>query len=309
MQFNPFDFNTTGDYQYLLSAMGQDVLINNKPTRALITNTNLSKDYNDKKISALSPIKRGDFIYFEGKKFMIISEESKRYTKHKGIMRQLPHEIKVNIGDCQFVDLPCYIDGTNFTVTEGRVINMADGNVYVHTQSNDDTKQIKINHRFIKFGQAFKVTGVDPLSRSGIITFACKKDLINPAIDDVQNDLAAGLNCEEEPTDPQEPIDDLHINIKSISSIPNEIRRNQSKTYYIEVYDGDTLIESETVTFELFADNKVDPTDLATIVSQDGRECVVKNDESISGYIQLRATLDSDIDVVAWLRIQMRPLF
>ncbi|MBU5441731.1 hypothetical protein [Paenibacillus sp. MSJ-34] len=307
MTFNLLDIDVTGDYKYLLSTLGQDVLINDNPIRALITNTNLSKGYNDKKISSLSPLQRGDLVLYEGKQFMIISEQTgERYIKHKAIMRLLPLTIKVN-HNCNFVDVPCFIDSPSFEVFDGKFMSMAAGEINVHTQDNEQTRQIAINDRFIKFGQAFKVTGVDPLSEPGIIILTCKKDQINPAIDDTQNDLAGFFACNQPEPEPEPK--DLYIVIKSTSDKPNEIIIDRQKTYSADVFLEDSLVDGESVSWQLFADDKINPTTLASIIEQTDKQCTVKNNGVTNGYVQLRAVLDSDETVESWIRIRMRPLF
>lgn len=309
MTFNLFDIDVTGDYQYLLSTLGQDVLVNDKPTKALITNTNLSKDYNDKKISCLSPFNRGDFVFYDGKQFMIISEQTgERYMKHKGIMRLLPLTVKVN-HNCNFINVPCYIDSSTFNVVDGKIMSMVAGEINMHTQDNDQTRQIDIDDRFIKFGQAFKVTGIDPLSKPGIIIFTCEKDLIKSVIDDTKNELAGGLACNNPEPQPEPAYKHIVIDVADGYSKPSEIKKNQQKGYVAQVYDGDEVINSDTVTWQLYGDDKINSTNLATITSQTGTNCIVKNNDVISGYVQLRAILDSDATVESWIRIRMKPLF
>lgn len=62
--FNLFNVDDTHDYEFMLSQMGKDVYINNstESTKVLITNTNLEQNYDDKKISSLSSLHRGDII-------------------------------------------------------------------------------------------------------------------------------------------------------------------------------------------------------------------------------------------------------
>jgi hypothetical protein len=139
--FNIFDFSSNADYQYLITVMGQDVLINDQPRRVLITNRKLNQNYNDKNISSLSPLNRGDFILYEGKRYIIISEESKRNGRWKGIMRHLPFILKVN-HNCHFIDVPCWIDSPSFGLVDGKIMSMAAGEVIVHTKDDEQTRQM-----------------------------------------------------------------------------------------------------------------------------------------------------------------------
>lgn len=194
--FNYFDLTSSKDFGYLLSAMGTDVVINSSDIiKVLVTNTNLEQNYDDRRISSLSPIKRGDLIEYDNKQWMVISEQaSKRYNKWKGIMRLLPYTITIN-SNCAFYTVPVYIDKQSFGVDDGKIISISEGQIYVYAPENEETRKIKNNNRFIKFGQAFKVVGIDRFSKPGIIIFTCEKDEINPTTDDVANDLAGGLAC------------------------------------------------------------------------------------------------------------------
>lgn len=100
------------------------------------------------------------------------------------------------------------------------------------------------------------------------------------------------------------------VTITSTNSIPTEIKNGQSKTYNAEVRVGSTLITdgSQSVTWSLYADNQSSTTTLATVTSQSGTSCTVKNNNANSGYVQLKATLNSDPSVISWYRIQMKSL-
>lgn len=377
---NNVNDSSLADFEHLLLVIGKDILLNGQTVRALITNTNLEQNYDDKKISSLDPLKRGDLIEYDGNTFMIVSEEAGiRYNKWKGIMRLLPYTITFN-ASCVFYSVPTYIQAQSLGVQDGQVMTLAEGKLYVNIPDNEDTQNIKANDRFIKFGQAFKIVGVDRYSKPGIIILTCEKDQINPAVDDVENEIAGGLACTVEITN-QDPVEvyegetlqmtwtatngfpvvfnssdasiatidnnglitghtlgmvnitvshasspaihdtvtvnvvsvpvSFSINITSANSLPNEIKNNQSKTYNAEIYNGATLVTdgSQSVTWQILADNQTSSTTLALITSQSGSSCTVKNNGANSGYVQLRAMLNSDNSIIAWHRIQMKPLF
>lgn len=76
-----------------------------------------------------------------------------------------------------------------------------------------------------------------------------------------------------------------------------------SKKYYA------TVTNNENVKWEIYADDKISSTTLAVITAQNSSACTVKNNNSTSGYVQLKATLVSDETVFAWYRIQMKGLY
>lgn len=188
---NLFESNTD-DFAFLLEQMGKDVLINDNPVRALITNTNLNDTYDDRKITSLSPFNRGDVVIYGGKKYMIISEvNDQRYNKYKAIMRSLPIRIIVN-SESRFYTLDCYINTTDLGITSGKVLTLADGEITVNCSNYSMDSGLKIGARFLLNGQAWKITGKDDFSKNGIVALTCAKDSILQT-DDLVNGIAGGL--------------------------------------------------------------------------------------------------------------------
>lgn len=195
--FDLFNKSDTADYEFIQSQIGSDVYINDSPTvtRALITNTNLEQNYDDKKISSLSPLNRGDFVVYGGNKYMFISESNgQRYNKYKGIMRRLPHTVIVNSA-CRFIHVDCYITVSNLGVTDGKVLSVLDGEITLYTKECYKDLGLKIDSKFFVDGQKFKVTGIDSFSQKGILILTCEKDSIDSVKDDVVNGIADGLSC------------------------------------------------------------------------------------------------------------------
>ncbi|MFI2857566.1 Ig-like domain-containing protein [Paenibacillus sp. JSM ZJ436] len=191
---NLFDHDNQ-DYAFLMEQFGTDVLVNNNPTQAMIDNTNLEQEYDDKKISSLSPLHRGDIVIYEDNKYLLVSEvNGQRYDKYKGIMRRLPHTITVNAG-CRFIALDCFITVGNSGITDGKVLSIQDGEITVYTTQYYNDSGLKIDTRFILYGQAFKIVGIDRFSQPGIMIIRCEQDSINPATDDVVNGIAGALSC------------------------------------------------------------------------------------------------------------------
>lgn len=195
--FNIFDSNASlNDFNFILSQRGEDIQINNKSEniKALITNTNLEQVYDDRKITTLHDIVRGDIIKYNNKTYMVISEvTSKRYVKFKAVMRHLPYKITLN-QNCSFVELDCYITNSNLKVDAGTVMSLASGNIQVHISKQQITT-IPLTSRFFVGNQIFKVEGIDDFTREGIITLSCKSDLIDPVKDDVTNRIADIGTC------------------------------------------------------------------------------------------------------------------
>ena len=224
--------------------------------------------------------------------------------------------------------------------------------------------------------QAFKIVGIDTFTKPGICVLTCEKDVISPD-DDLENNIAGGLACKVEITNPK-PIEvylgqtvqltwnsnnapvlftssddniatvdaqglitgvgigqatitvqnatnglirdsvtvevleepaSYWIQITSTSSPPDEIKSGQSKTYTAQVYNGTTLLTNEPVIWQLFADDQVSSTTLATITSQNGTSCTVKaNSNHQYGYVQFKCVLADNADVYTWHRIKISSL-
>ncbi|GIQ66709.1 hypothetical protein PACILC2_52770 [Paenibacillus cisolokensis] len=165
--FNLFDNQNTTDFEFLLAQIGSDVYINGEetPIKAVITNTTLEANYDDRKLATLSPLKRGDIVLFNGQKYMVISEvNDKRYSKYKGIMRRLTHTIIVN-SSCRFCTLDSFIIASNLGVIDGQVLSLSAGEIHVYTSQYCVNSGLKIGDRFLLDGQAFKITGIDSFSK------------------------------------------------------------------------------------------------------------------------------------------------
>ncbi|MEC1715936.1 hypothetical protein [Schinkia azotoformans] len=205
--FNLFDTGTN-DINYLLESAGINVSINNNSTKAIITNTPLNKFYDGKKITTLTEIKRGDIVNYENSKFIIISESAtKRNNKYKALMRKCESEIyfkvdeiKTPTGEVDYLGQPIYntteihelfpviVDSQTFDIQNGQAINMPVGTILVSFQDNANTNFIKLDHRFIKYGKAWKIVGIDK-TKKGLVTLTAEIGLTS-SYDDLENEIA-----------------------------------------------------------------------------------------------------------------------
>jgi len=196
--FNIFNNETAlDDFNFILSQRGEDVQINNKSEniKALITNTTLEQVYDDRKITTLHDIQRGDIIEYNNKNYMVISEiADKRYSKYKAVMRYLTHKIMIN-QNCNFTELDCYITNSSLKVDAGEIMSLTSGNIQVHISAQQINSTVSLTSRFFVGNQVFKVEGIDDFTREGIITLSCKLDTINPSIDDIVNRIADYKKC------------------------------------------------------------------------------------------------------------------
>lgn len=188
MTFNLFQPIT--DFEYILQSIGKTVTVNDVPIQAVITNASNPKNpYDEKFISTLAEIKRGDLINYNSADWLVVNQISDmRYgTKYKGLMRKCEYEINFNF-EGNVLTFPVLIDSKIFNVTEDKYFLLPDGTILVTLQENEETKNISIDQRFIKLGFAWKISGIDR-TQKGLIILTCDQDQFN-IDDDIENEIA-----------------------------------------------------------------------------------------------------------------------
>ncbi|MDN4094184.1 Ig-like domain-containing protein [Brevibacillus agri] len=176
------------DFQYILDTIGQNVQINNQSVKVVISNTTLSTDVDDKKISTLTPIERGDIVHYNNEDWLIISEvNGQRNGRYRAFMRVCDYRIKINFGIVK--EFPAIVDGRVFDVETGQYMTLPASKILVTLQENQETLKIEAGQRFIKMGRAWKVEAIDR-THKGLLRLWCKQDQFNSAVDDVENEIA-----------------------------------------------------------------------------------------------------------------------
>lgn len=194
---NLFNIDDESNFIYMLEAAGRNVTVNNSsaPIKALITNSKLETNYDDRYVSTLEGLQRGDLIDYNNKKYMIISEvNDRRYGHYKGVIRHLPHEIVFN-HDCRFQSISCYIDNGSPSLASGQVLTLIDDKITVYLPINIMNVNISSGDVFMIQGNKFKIVTNDTYSSAGIAILTCQREQINPANDDVKHNIANGLAC------------------------------------------------------------------------------------------------------------------
>lgn len=168
--FNYFEFNNPTDFQYLLNSAGQDVLIDGKSARALITNTNLTESQDNKKITTLENIECGFLIDYDNGKWLIISEvNGKRYNKYKGIMQKCNNTLTVNVAGIIY-RVPCIVtDKVNLNTNTSTYITTLDNEIYIMIANDTINNNIKINDIYKIGNLNYKVKNIDDISKSGLL--------------------------------------------------------------------------------------------------------------------------------------------
>ncbi|MGG4038558.1 hypothetical protein [Heyndrickxia ginsengihumi] len=187
-------FNLVEDFQYILDSLGVDVLINSVSTKAVVTNTPVNANYDDKKINTLEVIKRGDKVTYKNGVYLIISEiNADRYGKYKGLMRKTNFIIPIKVGTTQvdtgqkdslgrpvyetvptYANEECIVANQTASVGSAGAINLPQGNIDLMFQDNENTKKIALNNVYTIAGQSYKVIGFDN-TQIGLIIAKCEK--------------------------------------------------------------------------------------------------------------------------------------
>ncbi|WP_026677765.1 hypothetical protein [Fictibacillus gelatini] len=197
--FNLFETNTD-DIQFLINNAGKDVLINDIAKKALITNPGLY-DFEDRHISTLDKLSRGDLVTYDNEKYLVITESiSKRGGKYKALMRhcnnivQIPGETKQvpkldengnpvydRFGDPVYItiqtdptNVPAIVDNKSFSIDSNYAIRVPENQIVVTLQDNElNNRKIKVNFVFTMMGKKWKVVNVD-LTKNGLMILTCE---------------------------------------------------------------------------------------------------------------------------------------
>ncbi len=186
---NIFDF-PQNDYLYLLSMAGDDIFINDtmSPIKALINNLPVNRQADIRTIATKEPIKRGDLVNWDNENWLIVSDIGhKRYSYYKGIIQKCNYNIKFNFQGT-IKQFPAIVDSRVFDIETNQYLSIPAGKIVVTMQDNNDSGNIKINDRFIKMKEAWKVTGIDR-TKNGLLMLWCDLDAITVS-DDVVNEIA-----------------------------------------------------------------------------------------------------------------------
>jgi len=183
-------FDVQNDFQYILTCLGKEVSINGTSRLAIVSNSAVNRNFDDKIITTLTPIKRGDLIAHEENQYLIISEVNgirEHTTRYKAIMRKCNYDIKFNFQG--FIKkFPAILSTKTSGIEEGKYVSLPYGTIQVTIQENLDSLGIALNQRFLKIGNPYKVTAIDR-SAKGLITLTAQIDSFN-ANDDKTDEIA-----------------------------------------------------------------------------------------------------------------------
>ena len=167
---------------------GESITIKGVQNTAIISNASEKPSYyDDKYIRTDELLETGDKIEYQNKKWFVISQGVKSKNSFKAKMRRSNHIVKVVLDEVLH-EFDSTIENAGVSIEEGRFIDKVAGKVIVTIPADTFSNKIDVNNRFIKFGYAWKVIGVDR-SQNGLNIVHAEKDLIS-SNDDMENEIA-----------------------------------------------------------------------------------------------------------------------
>ena len=220
-----------GQIDFFLKEFGQDVLLNGNSKKVIISDATTKPNYYDEKfIRTDVTYDTGTLFEYQNEKWMVISQIIADKNTFKAKIRRADWKISFYIQNVLY-SFYGIADNLDVSLQEGKVISNSAGEIKLIFQAGDDTNNLAIDQRFIKFGAAWKITGIDK-SKKGLHIVYAKKDLFNQ-YDDKDNEIADRWSHEVKHI--------YTIDITDNNPITFEIGEIQKLNY--KVFDNGTLME------------------------------------------------------------------
>jgi len=246
---------------------GDDIKVNDNSEikKGIMSNINSSINFrfdNVKQMITNASIKRGDIITvfwknYNTEKWLALSDNLKnRYTKV--IIQRCNYDIKFNFKGT-IKEFPCIVNSKVFDVETNRYLSIPAGKIVVTMQSNADSENIKINDRFIKMKNAWKVTGIDR-TKNGLLVLFCDLDGIIPS-DDLVNEIAnAG---------------DYIYSLEITNGETSSIQEGSTLQLNVVVKLNDNVVTDKTISFSCDNTSIATVDDTGLITALQAGECIV----------------------------------
>lgn len=221
-------------FNVLLKRSGKTCTLNNTTTNVIgifkeIDNKDNSID--TKYFYSEAPLQQGDIITYDNFNYIIITKNhsiNNAYTIYT--VREMPFTVKFAFNSTVKV-FPFYADAKVFDISNNKYFNTASGQMNITMQSNNDTSQIAIQQRFIKFGSAWEVTGKN-CTQEGLLCLSCTIDTFN-SNDDKTNEIAGNTNN--------------YVLAVSPTTVSVDVGKTQQITASVE--NNGTIVTSPTFTY------------------------------------------------------------
>jgi len=172
---------------FLLYERGTSITVNGIPTTAIMEFKS-TIDIEEVDLITSTLIKRGDLICIEGRNYLIDQEINIIHfgAYYKAIAMSCNYNIKFIINNVP-VSYNCIVSSKTFDITTDKMLMLPVGKIVVLLPFNNNTNTIKLQDRFIKMGNPWKISGVDK-TRSGLVVITADYDSIIQG-DDMANEV------------------------------------------------------------------------------------------------------------------------
>ncbi|MGU9539187.1 hypothetical protein ACQX0N_09425 [Clostridium tepidum] len=199
------------------------------------------KEYIDTKYMFIDKdikVKQGDIIDCLGQKWIVIQQQE-NYNNVYSIytIRRLNNRLNFKFGDGVY-PIDVIVEDSIQTISGD--IPIGEGKIQIITQSNNITKYLKEQIRFILYNRAYEIEAYTQTEKN-IIKFYCKKTQIQTSIDDTVNNIAFN-----------EKLNKIYINSKYEIITDTEtidLKENESKVINIEFKKNNVIDASPNVNY------------------------------------------------------------
>lgn len=177
-----------GQIDFFFHEFGKEIIIKGNRTKVIISDaTTKPSYYDDKYIRTDMPFDTGTILEYQNEKWLVISQIVADKNTYKAKIRKANWQISFYIQSVLY-HFYCVVDNLDVSLEEGKIINTAAGEMKLIMPATDFTNNLSIDQRFLKFGSAWKITGIDK-SKMGLNMIYAKKDLFTDK-DDRDNEIA-----------------------------------------------------------------------------------------------------------------------
>lgn len=259
---------------FFLNEFGRDIIMKGNAKKVILSDASTKPSFfDDKYIRMKEAYGTGNILEYQSAKWMVVSQVVADNNTYKAKIRRADWQISFYIQNV-IQKFYCIVDNMEATIEEGKIISTVAGEIKLIFQATDNTNSLAIDRRFIKFGSAWKITGIDK-SKSGLIIIYAKKDLFIDK-DDKDNEIADRWSYEEKHV--------YSITITNNNPMTLEIGETRKLNYM--VYDNGTAMQTlPAITFA--TDNAavatIDSTGNMTAVAEGTTKvyCMLKDSTSI----------------------------
>lgn len=217
---------------FFTDEFGKEICIKGSTKKAILSDASTKpRFFDDKYIRMKEFYETGTLLEYQNVKWMVISQVVADKNTYKAKIRRADWEIKFYIQSVLH-SFYCIVDNLESFIEEGKIISTVAGEIKLYFQATDNTNCLAINQRFIKFGVAWKITGIDK-SKVGLIIVYAEKDLFTDS-DDQKHEIAERWSYEEKHV--------FIIKLKDHNPMTLEVGEVRKANF--EVYDNGTAIST-----------------------------------------------------------------